>query len=100
MALRVASQLKTDSKKLQFGAQKCKKLHVGKARDDHNCQTLAVDNWKEVEILNDETGIEEIADICEGEEVMEEKLDEKYLGDIIDSKGKNIKNIKARVTKV
>ena len=34
-----------------------------------------------------------------GEEVMEEKCDEKYLGDIISNDGRNIKNIKARVSK-
>ena len=36
-------KLKTDSKKLQFGAQKCKKLHVGRVCDDFKCQRLEVD---------------------------------------------------------
>ena len=49
--------------------------------------------------MNEETGIEEIEDICEGEEIMEEKSDEKYLGDVISTDGKNIKNVKARVAK-
>ena len=89
--------LKTDTKKLQFGAKKCKKLHVGKHCDEFKCQVLKVDNWEEVEIMNEETGIEEIEDICEGEEIMEEKSDEKYLGDVISTDGKNIKNVKARV---
>ena len=92
-------KLKTDSKKLQFGAQKCKKLHVGKVCEEFKCQTLEVDEWKEVEILNEETGVDEIEDICEGTEVMEEKMDEKYLGDIISRDGKNIKNVKSRVAK-
>ena len=34
-----------------------------------------------------------------GEEIMEEKNEEKYLGDIISNDGRNIKNIKARVSK-
>ena len=34
-----------------------------------------------------------------GEETMEEKNEEKYLGDIISNDGRNIKNIKARVSK-
>ena len=28
-------QFKTSSKKLQFGAQKCKKLHIGKTKEEH-----------------------------------------------------------------
>ena len=52
-----------------------------------------------LEILNDETGVSEIEDICEGNEVMEEKEEEKYLGDVISRDGKNIKNVKARVAK-
>ena len=34
-----------------------------------------------------------------GEEVMEDKEEEKYLGDIISKDGKNLKNIKAWVDK-
>ena len=84
---------------MQFGAQKCKKLHVGRVCDDFKCQRLEVDEWKEVEIFNDETGLDEIEDTCEGNELMEEKKEEKYLGDVISRDGKNIKNIKARVAK-
>ena len=91
--------VKTDCKKLQFGAIKCKKLHVGKVHEEHKCQTLEIDNWKEVEIMNEETGIDEIQDKCEGMEVMEEKDEEKYLGDLISTDGRNIKNVKARVAK-
>ena len=58
---------KTDSKKLQFGAKKCKKLHIGKNRENFKCQTLKLDNWEEVEMINDVTGIEEIKDVCSGE---------------------------------
>ena len=52
--------LKTDSKKLQFGASKCKKLHVGKGCEEYKCQTLKIDDWKELEVVNEETGIDEI----------------------------------------
>ena len=90
---------KTDSKKLQFGAHKCKKLHVGRVKEDHKCQALMVDDWKEVEMRNEETGIDEIEDICEGEEKMEDTQEEKYLGDVISSDGRNIKNVKARIKK-
>ena len=91
--------LKTDIKKLQFGAQKCKKLHVGKVKEDFKCQSLKIDDWKEVELKNEETGMDDIVDICEGEQTMEEKDEEKYLGDIISTDGRNIKNVKARVAK-
>ena len=61
---------KTDSKKLQFGANKCKKLHVGKTRQNFKCQTLKVDKWEEVEIVNDVTGVEDIKHIQNGESIM------------------------------
>ena len=73
-------QLKSDSKKLQFGPKKCKKLHIGKYCVKYKCDTLEVDSWTEVQIINDETGISEIEDNCEGKEIMEERTDEKYLG--------------------
>ena len=76
-----------------------KKMHVGNKRENFKCQELKVDNWEEVEIKNDETGVEDIKDVCNGEITMEEKQEEKYLGDIISTDGKNIKNIKARVAR-
>ena len=33
------------------------KLHVGKFCEDFKCQILKVDNWKEVEVRNEETGV-------------------------------------------
>ena len=33
----------TDAKKLQFGAEKCKKMHIGKSVQDFKCQTLKID---------------------------------------------------------
>ena len=43
-------------------------------------------------ITNEETGIKEKEDICESKEVIEDVKEERYLGDIISSDGKNIKN--------
>ena len=74
-------------------------MHVGKFKEDFKCQSLKVDNWKEVEIKNDEFGIDDILDVCDGEEMMEDKQEEKYLGDVISTDGRNIKNVKARVAK-
>ena len=92
-------KFKTDSKKLQFGVSKCKKIHIGKYCEDFKCQNLMVDSWEEVEVKNDETGITQIEDTFVGEELMEEKDDEKYLGDVISNDGRNLKNIKARIAK-
>ena len=91
--------LKTDIKKLQFGAKKCKKIHVGKICESYKCQDLKVDKWEEIVIQNDVTGTDDIDDECNGYEVMGKATEEKYLRDIISSDGKNIKNIKARVAK-
>ena len=63
---------KTESKKLQFGAQKCKKLHVGKRIEAFKCQKLKVDLWKEIE-----TGSEQFEDICDDEHKMEASGQEK-----------------------
>ena len=45
------------------------------------------------------TGEIEFQDVYEGEYQMEEKREEKYLGDIVSSDGRNIKNIKSRIAK-
>ena len=74
----VNSYLQCQSK-LQFGSTKCKKIHIGKTCEEYKCQPLYVDNWEEVEKENEEKGILEIKDECQGEALMEEKEDDKYL---------------------
>ena len=90
---------KTNSKKLQFGPSKCKKIHVGKICEDFKCQPLKVDSWSEVEVKNEETAKISIEDCFLGEEEMEEKSDGRYLGDILSNDGRNMKNVKSRVNK-
>ena len=75
-------------------------MHIGKYCEDFKCQNLMVDSWEEVEVKNDETGITQIEDTFVGEELMEEKDDEKYLGDVISNDGRNLKSKKARIAKV
>ena len=89
---------KTSTKKLQFGASKCKKMHIGKKHEDFKCHPLYVDNWEEKENKN-ELGKDIIEDICVGKVCMEEADEEKYLGDIVSKDGRNLKNIKTRVNK-
>ena len=84
-------RLKTNTKKLKFGADKCKKMHVGKYCDEYKCLPIFVDTWEE-----NETEI--ASDVWKGEEEMELKAEEKYLG-MSSSDGKNFKNIQERVNK-
>ena len=67
--------------------------------EEFKCQDLSVDKWTEVDVMNDVTGEVEIIDDCVGEHTMDEKTEEKYLGDVISTDGRNIKNIKARISK-
>ena len=55
--------------------------------------------WTEIEVKDDETGVAHIEEVCIGEQIMEEKEDEKYLGDIVSKDDRNIKNVKARINK-
>ena len=84
---------KTKIKKLQFGVDKCHKIHIG---SNHNkCPLLYVDHWKEVK--NIET--DETVDKCEDLSEIDASREEKYLGDIITNDGKNTKNIESRMAK-
>ena len=90
---------KTSIKELHFGTNKCKKLEIGKDSEKYKCGKLSVEKWTEVEVRNDNINKRDIENIFEGEEEIEEKIEEKYLGDVISSDGKNMKNIKARIAK-
>ena len=88
---------KSTMKKLQFGVDKCHKLHVGKVKTV--CPELYVDKWKtqKKEAPNNKTA--SIEDIYAGSHNIQNVNDEKYLGDIICNSGKNDKNIAARIKK-
>ena len=92
-------KLKTNSKRLQFGYKKCKKMHVGKYCESFKCKCLKVDSWEETNVKNEDTNEDSIEDCWKGEEKMEEVSEDKYLGDIISNDGRNLKNIKARINK-
>ena len=82
---------KTAIKKLQFGTEKCTKIHVGKTRAEHKCQALHVEKWSEKAVEDSETKEIKVEDIFEGEDIIEEKENQKYLGDILSKDGRNIK---------
>ena len=90
---------KTNSKKLQFGTNKCKKIHVGKIKEEFKCRPVAVDNWEEVKVKDEQTTKLTLEDHYVGQDEMEEKSEETYLGDIVSNDGRNMKNFKARVAK-
>ena len=92
-------KFQTASKKLQFGNKKCKKIHIGKSREDYKCQDLYLDKWAENVTKDSDTEEIKIEDVCGDEEVMEEVSSEKYLGHIISNDGRNISNIKAQINK-
>ena len=88
---------KTNLKKLQFGTDKCHKMHVGKKKINDVCPKLFVDGWEMKEVTDLETKVIDI-EFC-GSNLMEEVGEEKYLGDIISQDGRNLKNIMARIVK-
>ena len=87
---------KTSSKKLQFGVGKCKKIHIGKNKNELICGDLFVDGWKADEVKDIKSGKSNRQDVFEGEKLLTVTDKEKYLGDIISSDGKNMKNIENR----
>ena len=84
-------------KKLQFGENKCHKLHVG--RNKSICPDLHIDKWKVKNVDTVVAGESSLVDVYDGKHLIEDAKQEKYLGDIIDSSGKNGANISARVKK-
>ena len=88
---------KTSIKKLQFGPDKCHQLHVGKA--NVCCPDLYIDEWKLEKKDELKTGVENLVDILVDQHKIENVTQEKYLGDIITTDGKNTKNIEAREAK-
>ena len=89
--------VKTNIKKLQYGEDKCFKMHVG--QDKTICPDLLIDKWKTVDTEKVNTGESSITDVYGGKHLISEKIREKYLGDVIDSKGKMNSNIENRVNK-
>ena len=82
---------KTNTKKLQFGVDKCHQLHVGTKK--HCCPDLQIDNWgveKKDEIM---TGFDNLTDV----RLEDHKLEK--VGDIISADGSNLKNVTARKDK-
>jgi hypothetical protein len=90
---------KTAMKRLQFGTKKCVKMHVGRTCNATMCKDLFVDSWN----LKVET--DPVSGKCVqhenfgGQDKMEEKQEQVYLGDVISVDGRHDKNVKARKDK-
>ena len=85
----------TNIKKLQYGSQKCTKMHIGENKVI--CTKNSIDTWQ-LEIETE--AAQSILDFVDKEDVqheMETVSSAKYLGDILQNNGKNDLNIKERV---
>ena len=79
---------------LQFGSQKCEKMHIGKKRFNTDiCVDFEVDIWKE-QLVCEENKNDVLVDIHVGKEKMTNVTSKKYLGQIVQSDGRNELNIK------
>ena len=74
---------KTNLKKMQFGVEKCFKMHVGKVCNDAVCPDLEVDGWKVKTVAQINTKEVVLEDEYSGPQKIQEVDHEKYLGDVI-----------------
>ena len=84
----------TNLKRLQFGAKKCHKLHIG--RKCRICPEMKIDTWNMEKSSDNVTSVVELVDVEGQKHILEEVDLAKYLGDIIQANGKNDRNIQER----
>ena len=63
------------------------------------CPPLIIDKWKTKQVDDLEDNSPTVEDVYDGHHLIQDRKDQKYLGDIICNSGKNDKNIEARVKK-
>ena len=90
---------KSAMKKLQFGTNKCVKLHVGKSCNKTLCKDLHVDSWRLEVVTDPDTGLTYQKEIFAGQEQMQVKGEQMYLGDVVSADGKHDKNVLNRRNK-
>ena len=83
---------------LQFGSEKCVRMHIGKKHKEENCTKVEVDSWKE-DVFTDETGKGVMIENHEGKVEMKSVPETKYLGEIISNDAKNERNLKMKTNK-
>ena len=97
VALNAYINAKSNSKKFQFGKEKCHKLHIGCNKE--SCPELFLDTWKIEETDELNTGRKVFNDVVGDDYAIESSDEERYLGDLITSDGRNTKNLAARKAK-
>ena len=91
--------VKTSEKTLQFGANKCQYMIVGKNAENVTQNKLKVDQWKKEYRKNNEAEGYETFEYYDGQTDMKQTDQYKYLGFVISSKGDNMTNIKNIISK-
>ena len=84
----------TNIEKLQFGPKKCHKMHIG--RDTSICTKNFIDTWKQDKKDDTVKSVLDLVDIEGDKHEMELLFSDSYLGDVIQSDGKNDLNIEER----
>ena len=88
---------KTNIKKLQYGENKCVKLHLGQQKE--YCPDLKINTWK-VKCVDSHSSTEyEMSDEVGDLHQLKNSDSQKYLGDILSADTKNYKNIQERKKK-
>ena len=82
-------------KRLQFGENKCFKLHIGTNKDV--CSENVIDTWDLSSDKESPSSILDLFDIEGEQKVLLEVTKEKYLGDVIMATGSNSLNIQERM---
>ena len=85
----------TNVKKLQFGAEKCHKMHVGK--NDILCTENKIDTWSKKTEKEMVTSVFDFIDVEGDYHSISTVQSDSYLGDVLQKDGKNNLNIKERV---
>ena len=90
--------LKTGTKRLQFGTSKCVKMHIGKS-ENILCKDLHVGGWKVDVVTDPVTGKLSNREYFNGLEKMKVVQEQTYLGDLIASDGTHTKKVQQRSSK-
>ena len=85
---------KTNLKKLQFGVDKCVRMHVG--CDKPFCPDLFIDQWKLKKVEEARYDVKNLQDVSDTTHMMNTSEEQKYLGFQLSSKGGNKQNIAMR----
>ena len=84
---------------LQYGTNKCEKMHIGKREKNEDvCVKFDVDSWED-KVVQNLQGVEKLVDTYTGKKTMKCVTEKKYLGDIISCEGSNKLNIKDKTNK-